>query len=62
MDDFVQREGFFYEKFTDVPFSGKVTGSKQASFKNGEQEGPWVWYNKKGQSYKKDDFKNGVQQ
>ena len=48
MDDFVQREGFFYEKFTDVPFSGKVTGSKQGSFKNGEQEGPWVSYHGNG--------------
>ena len=26
MDDLVQREGLYYEKFTDVPFSGEVTG------------------------------------
>ena len=35
LGDLVEREGIYYEKFTDVPFSGKVTGSEQGSFKNG---------------------------
>ena len=25
-DDLVERNGLFYEKFTDVPFTGEVTG------------------------------------
>ena len=25
IDDLVKREGIYYEKFTDVPFTGKVT-------------------------------------
>ena len=35
MDDLVKRDGLFYKKFTTVPFSGKVTGNTQGSFKNG---------------------------
>ena len=26
MDDLVKREGIYYKKFTDVPFTGKTTG------------------------------------
>ena len=26
MRDLVQRDGVYYKKFSDVPFSGKVTG------------------------------------
>ena len=59
MDDFVQREGFFYEKFTDVPFSGKVTGRDQGSIKNGKQEGLWISYYDDGLLFEKGDFKNG---
>tara|TARA_B110000211_G_scaffold155918_1_gene176759 strand:+ start:342 stop:458 length:117 start_codon:yes stop_codon:yes gene_type:complete len=34
LDDLVEREGLYYEKFTDVPFTGEVTGRKQGSFKD----------------------------
>jgi hypothetical protein len=36
------REGIHYKKFSDVPFSGKVTGEKQGILQNGKREGPWV--------------------
>ena len=39
MDDLVEREGIYYKKLTDVPFGGKVTGSKQGNFKNGVRQG-----------------------
>ena len=48
MDDLVERDGLFYKKFTDVPFSGTVTGPRQGKLKNGKEEGPWVWYNEDG--------------
>jgi len=42
-NELVDRDGFFYKKFTDVPFTGTTTGSIQATFKNGEVvDGPWV--------------------
>ena len=42
--DLVEREGLHYKKFSDVPFSGKITGSEQGSIKNGKREGTWVSY------------------
>ena len=33
MDDLVKREGIYYQKFTDVPFTRKVTGKEKESFK-----------------------------
>jgi hypothetical protein len=38
MDDLVLREGLFYKKFSEVPFSGKTTGLQQGTFKNGKKE------------------------
>ena len=35
MDDLVERDGLTYKKFSDVPFTGKVTGNTQGSFKDG---------------------------
>ena len=37
IDDLVEREHIFYKKFTDVPFTGEVTGQKQGRLKNGEK-------------------------
>jgi antitoxin component YwqK of YwqJK toxin-antitoxin module len=45
----VEREGLHYERFTDVPFNGKVTGNEQGSFKNGKKEGAWFGYWDNGQ-------------
>ena len=42
--DLVKREDVYYKKFTTFPFTGKVTGNTQGSFKNGKQHGPWVEY------------------
>ena len=53
MNDLVEREGIHYKKFSDTPFTGKVTGQTQGSFKNGKKDGPWVRYWPNGQlSYK----------
>ena len=57
--DLVEREGLTYKKFTDVPFTGKVTGLSQGKLKNGKKDGPWVGYHKKGQLRNKGTYKNG---
>jgi len=59
MDDLVHREGLYYQKFTDVPFTGKVTGEYQGVFNNGKRDGAWVWYHENGQLRSKSNFKNG---
>ena len=44
MDDLVQREGLYYEKVTDVPFTGDIDeGLARVNVGNGKQEGPWVF-------------------
>jgi antitoxin component YwqK of YwqJK toxin-antitoxin module len=59
--DLVKREGLYYKKFTEVPFTGKITGILQGSFKNGKKEGAWVAYYKDGTVDKEytGTFKNG---
>ena len=49
MDDLVEREGLFYKKFSDVPFTGKVMGRRQGILKDGKKVGPWVIYYENGQ-------------
>ena len=44
IDDLVKRNGIYYKGFTDVPFTGKITGQVIASFKNGVKEGSWEEY------------------
>ena len=64
MDDLVERDGLFYKKFTDVPFTGEITDkTAQGTFRNGKKEGPWISYYDDGQlwfnSIWKDGKKNG---
>ena len=40
--------GFFSKKFSEVPFTGKVTGRYQGKIKNGKRDGPWVSYHDDG--------------
>ena len=42
--DLVERDGVYYRKLSDVPFSGKVTGLYKGNFKNGKEKGEWVSY------------------
>ena len=59
LGDLVFRDGLYYEKFTDVPFTGKLTGRSQGSIKNGEVDGAWVAYHNNGQLWYKGNYKNG---
>jgi hypothetical protein len=59
MDDLVKREGLWYKKFSQVSFTGKVTGTNKGAFKNGKKEGAWVDYHINGQLLVKINYKNG---
>ena len=59
MKDLVVMDGLYYKKFTDVPFTGKVTGEYQGSFKDGKRDGPWVSYYYNGQLKWKGNYKDG---
>ena len=66
--DLVEREGLFYEKFTDVPFSGEVSGKyeryrnfylENGAYEKGLKTGIWVSYHENGQLRYKGEFKKG---
>ena len=44
LDELMERDGLYYPKFSDVPFTGKVTGKTQGYVKDGRREGTWVTY------------------
>jgi antitoxin component YwqK of YwqJK toxin-antitoxin module len=59
MDNLVKRDGVYYKKFSDVPFTGKVTGQRQGSLKDGKWDGPYVRYHDNGQLESKGTYKDG---
>ncbi len=61
IDELVKRDGLYYKKNSDVPFSGQITGQYQGSYKNGKAEGPWVFYYPNGKLYSKGTYKNALQ-
>ena len=56
MKDLVLRDGIFYKKFSEIPFTGKYQGS----FKDGKKVGPWVRYFNNGMLDYKGTYKDGV--
>ena len=53
MDNLVVREGLHYKKFSEVPFTGKVTGKTQESVRNGKRDGSWARYYDSRQLWRK---------
>lgn len=54
MDDLVFRDGLYYKKFTDIPFTGKIDDQlRKGSMKNGKIVGPWIEYYDNGQIHQK---------
>ena len=62
LGDLVEHDDLYNEKFTDIPFSGSVTGNPQGSYKNGKEEGAWISYHVNGQLAYKGNFKNGKEE
>ena len=63
MEDLVYREGLYYKKFTDIPFTGEIDeGLERGNFKNGKREGPSISYYKNGQLFYEGEYKNGKQE
>ena len=58
LDDLVNREGLYYEKFSDVPFTGEIKGPYQGLIENGKKEGVWKVFSDRENLKKKYNFKN----
>jgi len=59
IDDLVIMNGLYYKKFTDVPFTGKVKGKEQGSFRNGKRHGPFSHYYDNGKLWRSGTYKDG---
>jgi antitoxin component YwqK of YwqJK toxin-antitoxin module len=57
--ELVYRDGLYFKKFTNVPFTGKTTGEWQGKLKDGKRVGLWVLYWENGQLHYKVFYKNG---
>jgi hypothetical protein len=44
MDELVARDGLYYKKSSDVPFSGEITGLSEGTFTNGKVDRTWIGY------------------
>ena len=60
LKDLVIRSGLYFKKFTEVPFTGKVTGKEQGRLKNGKRVGVWIEYDGNGRVSKEVTYENGV--
>jgi antitoxin component YwqK of YwqJK toxin-antitoxin module len=60
INDLIVRDGLYYKKFTDVPFTGKVTGKKQGQLKNGLKEGLWNYYHDNGQLHERGNYQKNL--
>ena len=58
--DLVQRNGLFYEKFSNTPFNGTTTGQFKKPFKNGRLHGVEEIYNSRGQLSSLITYKDGI--
>ena len=59
-DELVERGGVYYNKSSETPFTGEVTGQRErGQFKDGKKEGPWASYWSNGQLRGKGDYKDG---
>ena len=58
IDDLVERDDIYYKKFSDTPFTGKITGKARVSFKNGKRHGLGTWKYPNGNIYV-GEFKDG---
>ena len=59
--ELIERDGLFYKKFTDIPYTGKVSGERQGSMRNGKEEGEWKFYYGDNALKAKGTYKQGKQ-
>ena len=58
-DDLVERDGLYYEKYADVPFTGNVTGKKSGKISKGKSYRSLLVIVFWGQLSSKSNYKDG---
>ena len=54
--ELVVRDNLYYKKFTDVPFTGTVTGEEQGESVEGKKVGIWLRFFGSGQLYSRSNY------
>ena len=63
MNDLFYRDGLYFNRSTNVPFTGNLTGGNfQGTIRNGKREGPWFSYYDDGQLEEKGTYKDGKEE
>jgi len=60
MNDLTERDGIYFKKFSDLPFTGELEGRYQGKMVNGIRHGLWLTYSPKGNLWFKKNYVNGV--
>ena len=54
IEDLVERDGLYYKKFSDVPFTGEVIkGEARGRIRHGKSDGDWLLFYGNGQLFSK---------
>ena len=49
LNDLIVKDGLYYKKSKDLPFTGNVTGQQQGKIIQGKRDDLWIWYYDNGQ-------------
>ena len=56
----IYRDGKYYTKYNDNPFTGIISGENQGKLVYGKREGDWLHFNEEGQLKSKGTYLNGL--
>jgi len=59
-DNLVERDGVYYQKSSQVPYTGQIDGIEKGLIRNGKKEGLWTTFFSDGRALSKAHFKNGI--
>ena len=60
-EDLVEKDGLYYERSSETPFTGRVIGKKQGPMLKGKKEGKWEFYYNDNVLKAKGTYKQGKQ-
>ena len=60
MNDLTERDGLYFKKSSEIPFTGELEGRYQGKMVNGKREGLWLTYSPEGNLWFKKTYVNGI--
>ena len=60
MNDLTERDGLYFKKSSEIPFTGEVEGRYQGKIVEGKRYGLWLTYNPEGNLWFKNNYINGI--